>query len=312
MSTSTMYKLKTVFDFPAPFRHTSSMYKLKNIQFNRVSNSSDYTSQENHNSENTELHSAEKLVLSRQEKLLAELSKLKDQINAFRVEVDKLNVPMPAASKSNPVSVSKLPEKLDYSALLSDVAAHGIVINADPNYPPYCLLGLNKIWKDLPVSISVHTHSSVETLPKSVETFQLLQKSNSESKSKVNITLVWKDVDEDCEIIISPVKNTLIVGEVNLLRFFYQYLSSDSTLQNVLKHELFDFTRIQYFTGNKKLELMKQLSERLANNEYFSGAKNPDVADLALWSAFMKMQKKDNLPQNISKWLKRSSSYFGV
>lgn len=105
----------------------------------------------------------------------------------------------------------------------------------------------------------------------------------------------------------------MIVGEVNLLRFFDQYLSSDSIPQQIFKNEFLDFAhRIQRFTGNKKLDLMKQLSEKLASNNYFSNSKNPDVADLALWSAFMKMQKKDNLPQNISKWIKRSSSYFGI
>lgn len=313
MSTSTMYTLKPVFDFPAPFTNTSSMYKLKNIQFSRVLNSSDLISQENHISENTELNPDEKLVLSRQEKLLTELSKLKDQIDAFRLEVNKLSVAKPVAPKSKPVPVSKESEKLDFSALLSDTATHGIVINADPNNPPYCLLGLNKIWKDLPVHVSVHVHSSIITLPEQVKTFEKLQQLNSQTKSKVNITLVWKDVDEDCELIISPVRSTVIFGEVNLLRFFIHYLSSDSLPQQILKNELLDFAhRIQRFTGNKKLDLMKQLNEKLANNDYFSNGKNPDVADLALWSAFMKMQKKDNLPQNISKWVKRSSSYFGV
>lgn len=74
-----------------------------------------------------------------------------------------------------------------------ETATHGIVINADPNNPPYCLLGLTKIWKDLPVHVSVHVHSSIVTLPEQVKTFEMLQKLNSQSKSRVNVTLVWKD-----------------------------------------------------------------------------------------------------------------------
>lgn len=57
---------------------------------------------------------------------------------------------------------------------------------------------------------------------------------------------------------------------------------------------------------------MKQLSDTLGNKNYFSNSDQPDVVDLALWSSFMKLKKKDNLPQNLTKWLERSSSYFGM
>lgn len=144
MSTSTMYKMKPVFDFPAPFTHTSSMYKLKNIQFNRATETSNlisqvyklsiicirqayvnitpislsYFLQDNSISQNTELHPDEKLILSRQEKLLVELSKLKDQINAFRLEVDKLKTAKPI-QKNVPASVSSTKDIVDFSVILS-------------------------------------------------------------------------------------------------------------------------------------------------------------------------------------------------
>lgn len=78
-----------------------------------------YIVQDNNVSQNTEIHPEEKLILSRQEKLLVELSKLKDQINAFRLEVDKLKTSKPTMPKSSQASASSTTDEVNYSTLLS-------------------------------------------------------------------------------------------------------------------------------------------------------------------------------------------------
>lgn len=66
-----------------------------------------------------------------------------------------------------------------------------IVINADPNHPPYALLWLTKLW-NLPVDISVHLHSSVSALPEKLSSFTSLINVTS-SESSIKVTFVWKE-----------------------------------------------------------------------------------------------------------------------
>ena len=37
---------------------------------------------------------------------------------------------------------------------------------------------------------------------------------------QVRVTLIWSDVGRDCELMVSPLAQTLVKGEVNVLRYF--------------------------------------------------------------------------------------------
>lgn len=64
-----------------------------------------------------------------------------------------------------------------------------LVINADPKYPPFGLLWLQKLW-NLPLNISIHVHSSVPSLPEHLVVFNRLKV--DDSNNMYCITFVWK------------------------------------------------------------------------------------------------------------------------
>lgn len=73
---------------------------------------------------------------------------------------------------------------------------HDIVINASPQYPPYSLAALQRLWGDsLKLGVHCHTHSSILQLPKSLDSFLSVVSSDftQERSPLLNITLVWKD-----------------------------------------------------------------------------------------------------------------------
>lgn len=80
----------------------------------------------------------------------------------------------------------------DVISHFQDSVVQDIVINVNPNNPPYSLLGLSKLWTDLPISVTIHTHSSIVTLPKELSKFQVLEKIPRTPKF-INVTLVWKN-----------------------------------------------------------------------------------------------------------------------
>jgi len=73
---------------------------------------------------------------------------------------------------------------------------HDIVINASPQYPPYSLAALQRLWGDgLKLGVHCHTHSSILQLPKNLDSFLSVISSDSiqERSPLLNVTLVWKD-----------------------------------------------------------------------------------------------------------------------
>ncbi|XKL68077.1 hypothetical protein PGB90_003568 [Kerria lacca] len=205
---SIMYKLKPVFNISNEFKHTSSMYKLKKLNPNLFSNVN-YPEQKEQI--DIELLSNES-ILQRQERLLSELLKLQTQLSSFRFELNK---------QKEKIFTSQN----DVIDLFRKVEMQDLVINADPKYPPFGLLWLQKLW-NLPLNISIHVHSSVPSLPEHLVVFNRLKV--DDSNNMYCITFVWKTVGPDLQMIASPIKNKIIRGEVNILKFFDMILSEDN------------------------------------------------------------------------------------
>ena len=97
-----------------------------------------------------------------------------------------------------------------------------IVVTCSTSYPVYFLLGIYNILTraGIKVNTSCHTHSSINNLPfpEHCQSFLPLTQSND---AKVCITLIWKEIGHDCQMMVSP-QQTPIVGEVNMLRYFTQ------------------------------------------------------------------------------------------
>lgn len=64
------------------------------------------------------------------------------------------------------------------------------MIFVDPQYPCYSLLWLPKLW-NLPINISIHVHSSVDSLPEFLNIFKLLE-TKIPNPTYVDMTFIWK------------------------------------------------------------------------------------------------------------------------
>lgn len=76
-----------------------------------------------------------------------------------------------------------------------DSIIHDIVINANPDYPPYSLLGLNKVWgESLNLKITNFIHSSVVNIPINdiLSYFSSKNVEFSDNVPNLNVTIIWK------------------------------------------------------------------------------------------------------------------------
>ncbi|KAK7580513.1 hypothetical protein V9T40_001142 [Parthenolecanium corni] len=302
MSTTGMYRVKPVFKLTGEFKHTSSMYNLKPVNMNPC------ISQLTLNSipSNSDRSARENEIISRQEKLINDLNAMQEQFKIIRDKIDtqKLN-------KTDPKFSQSVAESTDILAKFRTLGVQDIVINADPNHPPYALLWLTKLW-NLPVDISVHLHSSVSALPEKLSSFTSLTNVTS-SESSIKVTFVWKEVGPDAQLVVSPIKNKVILGEVNILRFFETFMPENDNLDVKIKNnEVLDIAhRLNHVSGKEVYVFVSKLSNILGTNHYFTQKSDPSVVDVAVWSVLLRKTKLNALPSNLKKWASSYSENLG-
>ncbi|KAK9504671.1 hypothetical protein O3M35_010950 [Rhynocoris fuscipes] len=197
---------------------------------------------------------------------------------------------------------------------------HDVVLNLSINKknPPYSLLAVNKIWPDCVLKYSCHLHSSAASLPKAFKEFQdKLEAQTFNGEPDLNIRIVWKNVDTDCEFIISPIKSVPLFGEVNLLRFLnasYQYNKTDIIKETLMDEKLdacYCLSRCQ--TNDDIKPYLQILSNGLENNNgWLCGGDNISVVDLAAWSVFKQMRKNNFGIQALNNWYKNCNDLLNV
>lgn len=80
--------------------------------------------------------------------------------------------------------------KLTFSVPLQNGVIGEIVLHASPENPPYSLLAVNQLWPDvLRVRVTCHAHSSVSSLPASLDVFAPLA---ATPQPTLSIRLIWK------------------------------------------------------------------------------------------------------------------------
>ena len=102
-----------------------------------------------------------------------------------------------------------------------------LVVRCSPSHPAHSLQGVCRLLKGAGLSVhtSCHTHSSVATLPPVLASF-LPVSDVSRTQAKVRMTLIWKEVGRDAELMVSPLTQTLIKGEANILRYISRLFPS--------------------------------------------------------------------------------------
>ncbi|XP_050535554.1 uncharacterized protein LOC126902387 isoform X2 [Daktulosphaira vitifoliae] len=172
------------------------------------------------------------------------------------------------------------------------------VIFADPKDPPYSLLAFPFLWPSICWDISYHVHSTLTMDCKKVlgilNMFKNFQSKNI-TKISVKLIVIWKNVKLGTTIIRSP--SNSFIGEVSLLRLFYQYLATES---------LFIIDQVNF---DKEMDLIHSIKfssdDRLSElcNLIDPTSLKLDIGKVAIWSLLN--NKKEKCPKSIEKWFEK-------
>jgi len=272
-----MYPMKPIFNLDANVEIPTCMYKLPIIQCsNPIGNIC--------TSKVTSPVSMEALE-ARQDAILTRLEELKEQVKAYKKSLGLSDLPPPKAC------VSKTAD---------------IVIRCSPSYPAFTLKTIYSMLtaNGYTVHATSHTHCSVNSLPPNVQSFLPIT-DIPRSSAQVRITLIWSEVGKDCELMVSPLVQTSIKGESNILRYFsrlfptifpYESLSNLMAVDNMLD----SVSSLLWATPKERQPIMRTLAVNLANGSYLAGSLS--IADLALYSAIRQMNFEKDLQPDLMKW----------
>jgi len=322
-----MYALKPVFDLDAKVEIPTCMYSLPVIQSSTpiggVGGATPLCP-----------NSVEALE-ARQDAILARLGQLKDQVAAYKKslglpEVSTTMLTFPAISDSD-TTVQRI-AKLKQTMLVIDAifrqkpskSAHreiepssiklsnvtktaDIVIRCSPTFPVFSLKGVYSLLtaSGLTVHTSCHTHCSVTSLPPNVQSFLPLTEV-PRSSAQVRLTLIWTDVGKDCELMVSPLAQTVIKGETNILRYFARLFPTIflyESLPNLMAVDtmLDNVATLLWAAPRERQPIMRNLAVNLTKTAYLAGGAL-SVADLALYSCIRQLNLDKDLQPELMRW----------
>ena len=108
---------------------------------------------------------------------------------------------------------------------------------------------------------------------------------------------------------ISPVKQSVISGEVNIARYINRLLNPSFDTEDIVMattaDEWLDTVDTQIFNGNSKQKAaaLKSLNVRLKKNDWITGSEF-SLVDIVMWSALHQSQQASGAPENVQKWMK--------
>ncbi|XP_018057305.1 PREDICTED: aminoacyl tRNA synthase complex-interacting multifunctional protein 2-like isoform X1 [Atta colombica] len=310
-TTSTrMYPVQPLVVLPAKFPHSSSMYKMRNIHEDTID-----TLPCCHDTANTTATEAKMpddavvsqvirllqaplpeygLLEARQEKILNQLAELKKQVSTlchFLKQSNQMEV-----KQSNQTEVK------DSVEVQKSVISH-VVLNVNPRKPPYSILALQKLWKDIQFNVTLHTHSTMKDEIPIIFPKQIFPS----TKAAQFITLIWKDVP-DMETIVNTY-SCPIRGEVNFLRLMSRLIESHNYESTCSQPQTLDFALdFTNFLHNQKC--IKDGLITLANEfEKWSCKGGFNIVDIAVWSLIKQFHETD-LPPVLHEWYIRCESFF--
>jgi len=328
----TMYPLKPVFDLDAKVDVPTCMYSLPIIQSSTPIEGIGMTKA-------TCPLSVEALE-ARQDAILARLGQLKDQVAAYKQSLGLPDIATPTtATPAFPTitasdTTTQRIEKLKRTMLLIEAiflekptskSTHretepssrivlanvtktaDIVIRCSPSFPAFSLKGIYSLLtgSGLKVHTSCHTHCSVSSLPPNVQSF-LPVTEVPRSTAQVRITLIWTELDKECELMVSPLAQTVIKGETNILRYFsrlfptilpYESLPNLMSVDNMLD----SVSSLLWAVPREKQPIMRSLAVNLAKTTFLAG-QSVCVADLALYSVIRQLGLDKDLQPELMKW----------
>jgi len=288
-----MYSLGPVYDLNAKVDLPTSMYSLPVIQSSAGENIQ--PSEASSGSQAGYMDALEK----RQESILARLGQLKDQVSAYKQSIGL--GPVPDAKTTSTTSSGASPSK--GCGCIAD-----IVIKASPSNPPLSLPTVCSLLQanGYAVFMSTHIHSSVTAnkpktfLPPTVAGL-------SRGQADVRVTLIWAEVLGDCELMISPLTQSVIKGEVNILRYFARVFDDEFMYESSPNCAAIDcmldtISSLPYSIPKNRPPMLRSVTTGLSKSANLTG-EDITIADLALFSYLKQADQAKDLHATVKKWL---------
>ncbi|XP_076233094.1 putative aminoacyl tRNA synthase complex-interacting multifunctional protein 2 isoform X2 [Calliopsis andreniformis] len=291
----TMYSLKPIVSLPRALHHTKTMYEMRNIHGER-STDDDHTDAVSKIvpdiTEQSPLPEYKTLEI-RQEKILAQLAELKKHVSTlcdFLKQTNQTAVVDTCSMSQEPINVN-------------------LIINANPEKPPYSILALQRLWQDTDIKVQTFVHSSVSKEGPTVHH----STTSSPNSNVVNLTLIWKNV-EDLQL-VSGLHSYHITGETNFLRYISRILSlhnyeSFTCIEKVNAIDtILDLCHSLHYQESlqKKQEILSLIADKVNTN--WSGKENLDIADIAAWCTIKQVFPK-KYPPKLKKWYEACEKLF--
>jgi len=273
-----MYSMKPVFNLDARVDLPSCMYSYPVQQVSKcIGGGGD---------DNVVPEHALKALEARQEAILQKLGQLRGEVELY-LKGKGISVPV---VQTDSLQVHKT----------------DVVVRCPPGRPVYALPGLITLLSEhVKVYSTVHCHSSVSNLPSHLNQF-LPAPTVERGEAHVKITLIWKEVGAECELMVSPISQTYIRGEVNIIRYFSRLYPSLLQYENDASVSAVDtmldsVTSLMWAQPKDRQPILRPLAVNLGRKEYLCGDKF-GIADLALFSALKQLNLDRDLQPELKKW----------
>ncbi|XP_063170987.1 aminoacyl tRNA synthase complex-interacting multifunctional protein 2 isoform X2 [Candoia aspera] len=257
-----------------------------------------------------EVDSTLQALESRQEEILKRLYELKAAVDGLSkliqtpdADFDATNIIQADEHAPLTVSSAELDSLLgkDYGALKD------IVINANPSFPPLSLLILHSLLcENYRILSTVHTHSSVKTVPENLlRCFGEQTKKQARHEYQLGFTLIWKDVPKP-QMKFSIQTMCPIEGEGNIARFLFSLLGQKL---NAVMATLIDswvdtaIFQLQGGSNKEKAAVLRSMNTALGKTSWLVGDELT-VADIVAWCALRQTGSTEAVPANVQKWLR--------
>ena len=186
-----------------------------------------------------------------------------------------------------------------------------VVIRASPSNPPFTLPLLCGQLQNggMKIFTTCHVHSSVlKGIPNKLEDFLPISNCDARSKADLCITLIWKEVGKDLEVVTSPTTNSIFKGEINLLRYFskrFNLFPVQNTKIEVQIDSILDsiHAEVNWGTGNLSRVMSASLEPSLKKAPFFA-TQNLSLADIYAF-VLISNEKAAKMTPAIQEWMKR-------
>jgi len=254
-------------------------------------------------------------------KMLSTLDELRHRVEALKKEVgvDQLPKDVIEAIESSLVTTSA--SSVSSPPMLDDVVIRDIVVCAHPDRLPLAVLVYFEMLKQhFKVLGSIHTHSSVTNVPKTLTsafasngsnfTSGIAKGASSRAAHDLAMTLIWKEVKHGAEMMVAPHRQAKIVGDAAVCRYLARICQAyDGEGCDAIKAtEIDTWADNANFTSEKEFTAhLRSLSSRLSAPRHWIVGDSTSLADVVNWAAIRSSpySSKHPLPSNVESWRKR-------